>query len=277
VSDKSGPDWFHTIEFPDGTVTAGTFDTRPIVDLVPWPQTLKGARCLDIGTCDGFWAFEMERRGASEVVAIDVEAHDPRDESHQSRREPPRTPREGMPSAGQRFEIARAALQSRAQRQVVSVYDLDPAIHGLFDIVFLGTVLIHLRDPAQALEKIARVCTGDLVLVESVDAVLDRSSSAPAARLEPAKAQWWRLNRAGLKAMLNLSGFDVVAESRPFVTPLGASFIEAAARRSFFRGFIYRQMAARPSSLAPLAIFGRARGTYDVAMRARVRSEPRSS
>ncbi len=29
-------------------------------------------RVLDVGTWDGFWAFEMERRGA-DVVALDVE------------------------------------------------------------------------------------------------------------------------------------------------------------------------------------------------------------
>ena len=36
------------------------------------PESLAGVRALDIGTFDGFWAFEMERRGA-EVVAIDIE------------------------------------------------------------------------------------------------------------------------------------------------------------------------------------------------------------
>ena len=33
---------------------------------------MKGKTALDIGTFDGFWAFEMERRGADRVVAIDV-------------------------------------------------------------------------------------------------------------------------------------------------------------------------------------------------------------
>ena len=36
------------------------------------PPTSAGRRCLDVGTFDGFWAFEMERRGASEVIATDV-------------------------------------------------------------------------------------------------------------------------------------------------------------------------------------------------------------
>ena len=52
-------------------VTPGWHDTRPIVHEVPFPSLI-GKRCLDVGTFDGFWALEMERRGADEVVAIDV-------------------------------------------------------------------------------------------------------------------------------------------------------------------------------------------------------------
>src|SRR5579872_3409662 len=65
--------WYHTIELPGGIVTPGEYDHRPIVSKVPLPERLDGLRCLDVGTHDGFWAFEMERRGAAEVVAIDVE------------------------------------------------------------------------------------------------------------------------------------------------------------------------------------------------------------
>ena len=54
----------------------GYFDLRPIVDELPWPD-VRGKRCLDIGSYDGFYAFELERRGAAEVVAVDVaDPHD---------------------------------------------------------------------------------------------------------------------------------------------------------------------------------------------------------
>jgi tRNA (mo5U34)-methyltransferase len=64
-------DWWHTIEIEPGLVTRGGWDLRPTADVMPWPD-LAGKRCLDVGTMDGFWAFELERRGASEVLAIDV-------------------------------------------------------------------------------------------------------------------------------------------------------------------------------------------------------------
>jgi hypothetical protein len=85
------------------------------------------------------------------------------------------------------FELAAAALSSRVRRMPCSVYDLDPAIHGVFDFVFCGTLLIHLRDPVRALERIAAVCAGELMLLETVDARLDLSRPAtPCARFEPA-------------------------------------------------------------------------------------------
>src|SRR5215210_1605997 len=64
--------WYHTLELGDGVVTKGMFDHRPVLGHYPLPDDLTGLRCADIGTMDGFWAFEMERRGASEVVAVDA-------------------------------------------------------------------------------------------------------------------------------------------------------------------------------------------------------------
>ena len=49
-------------------MTEGTFDLRPYVARYGLPTDMTGMRALDVGTWDGFWAFEMERRGA-EVVA----------------------------------------------------------------------------------------------------------------------------------------------------------------------------------------------------------------
>ena len=57
------PLWYHTLELPGGIVTPGWFDLRGVVDRLPWPD-VRGKRCLDVGTYDGFYAFELERRGA---------------------------------------------------------------------------------------------------------------------------------------------------------------------------------------------------------------------
>ena len=63
--------WYHTIEVVPGAVTKGWWDLRHAVPHLPFPD-IQGKRCLDVGTWDGFYAFELERRGAAEVVAVDL-------------------------------------------------------------------------------------------------------------------------------------------------------------------------------------------------------------
>src|SRR5437773_9162299 len=64
--------WYHTLELP-GLTTSGLFDLRPYVRHYGLPDDLTGKRVLEVGTWDGFWAFELERRGAAEVIAIDLD------------------------------------------------------------------------------------------------------------------------------------------------------------------------------------------------------------
>ena len=50
-----------------GVVTPGLFDHRPLVPQYGLPESLSGKRALDVATFDGFWAFELERRGAEHL------------------------------------------------------------------------------------------------------------------------------------------------------------------------------------------------------------------
>src|SRR3954452_18206247 len=108
--------WYHTLELP-GLVTDGWFDLRPYIRHYRLPERMDGLRALDVGTWDGFWAFEMERRGA-EVVALDLD--DERDLDW-----PPRF----RPNAfsdqprGRGFALAHELLDSRVERVVRSIYD----------------------------------------------------------------------------------------------------------------------------------------------------------
>src|SRR2546423_13391176 len=71
----ANPLWYHTIEVAPGVVTPGWFALRSVVDRMPWPD-VRGKRCLDVGTYDGFLAFELEQRGAAEVLATDIPEHE---------------------------------------------------------------------------------------------------------------------------------------------------------------------------------------------------------
>ena len=264
--------WYHTIDLPDGGTTRGVFDTRAVAKLLRWPVGLAGGRCLDVGTCDGFWAFEMERRGAAEVIAMDVDDPDPRDASWDRRRRMSEAPGDG---AERRFDIAHRMLGSRVRRQSCSVHDLDPSIHGRFDVVFSGTLLVHLRDPVHALERMREVCTGELLLVECVDARLDvLTRRSPCARFAPAPDQWWRVNRAGLLALVSAAGFEVVWTSRRFHTAFGPAVTGSPGRRPTRRAghaVLARLLRAFPTVPLFATALGLALGTYDIALRARPR------
>jgi tRNA (mo5U34)-methyltransferase len=63
--------WFHTFNFGNGIVTPGYDNSYKRIRTLHLPEDLSGMTVLDIGSWDGFFAFEAERRGASRVLATD--------------------------------------------------------------------------------------------------------------------------------------------------------------------------------------------------------------
>lgn len=213
--------WYHTIDLPSGP-TPGYFDTRGAPAHVPWPARMAGARCLDVGTFDGFWAFEMERRGAGEVIATDLDDMTRIDWAYDYRRSGPARIREWGSDRGPGFQEAAEALGSSVRRVGRSVYDLDPGTDGTFDVVLCGALLLHLRDPVRALEAMRSVCHGCLLLVEAIDPRLEVVlRRVPAAHLRPEWDEWWRVNSAGLVTLTATAGFRLVETGRRFIVPHG--------------------------------------------------------
>lgn len=215
-------EWYHTLDLAPGITTPGWFDTRQVPLKIPMPASLEGCRCLDIGTFDGFWAFEMERRGG-EVTAVDVIDPMKWDWPVDSE-EAVVTEIARRKSAGRGFELARAALGSRVNRELVSVYDLDAVEIGTFDFVYLGSLLLHLRDPVRALERVRSVCRGTLLVVDAID--LEMSLLAPrrpVAELDGlGRPWWWRPSVAGLVRMIMAGGFELVRPAQRVYMPPGA-------------------------------------------------------
>jgi tRNA (mo5U34)-methyltransferase len=135
--------WYHSMELHDGTVIAGFQSIerlRARIAQFPISGDLRGKRVLDIGAWDGWFSFEMERRGA-EVMAVDATPHE-------------------------RFRIARELLGSKVEYRVDDICRLSPDKIGYFDIVLFLGVLYHLKHPMLALEKVCELSTG-MVCVES--------------------------------------------------------------------------------------------------------------
>jgi tRNA (mo5U34)-methyltransferase len=220
--------WYHTIELPGGIVTPGEYDTRAALRRIPFPTSLDGRRCLDVGTHDGFWAFAMERRGAAEVIAIDLD--DPRGGDFS---EPvPELSGEALVDRGSRlqsFACAHAALGSRVERRDLSVYRLDATEVGRFDFAFIGTLLLHLRDPVAALTAIRKVLRPGGRLLVNEPVLLGMSLRHPRLavhelQLLPGKPFWWVPNVRGLERCVAKAGFTVTGSGRPYLIPRGPGY-----------------------------------------------------
>jgi tRNA (mo5U34)-methyltransferase len=219
---RDNPAWYHTIDLPPGVTTPGAVDLRGVAARM-LPADLSGMRALDVGTFDGFWAFEMERRGA-EVVALDVERVEAAEWPPASRSEMERRAREWGVDLGRGFKLAAELLESRARRVVCNVYDLDAeAIDGPVDFAFSGAILLHLRDPVKALERVRSVLRprGELRLMEPLSLALTvRAPRRPSAVFRAADSGfgWWLPNLATLHAWPRAAGFartERIAFARP--------------------------------------------------------------
>jgi len=203
-----GAQWYHTIELAPGVVTPGFFDHRAHVSCYGLPETLAGKRVLDVATYNGFWAFELEKRGAAEVVALDIDSFAEIDLAPARRAQ--MSAAELSRKVGVGFEIARSSLGSRVRRRHGSVYDLSPAQHGTFDLVFCGDLLVHLSNPIRALQAIRSVTSGTAVLCEMYDAFLD--DAAQDRRLLSYLGGmndyvWWMYGQRTLQSMIEDAGF----------------------------------------------------------------------
>ncbi|HEX2680623.1 MAG TPA: methyltransferase domain-containing protein, partial [Candidatus Dormibacteraeota bacterium] len=207
-----GIDWYHTIELGDGVITPGFVDHRAQVSSYRLPASLSGQRCLDVATFDGFWAFEMERRGAAEVVAIDVangiDCDIPTfllDEVSSW----------GDSPMGRGFRVAHEILGSRVRHEICNVYDLTPERFGQFDLIFLSDLLLHLRDPQLALERIASVCRGTAIVGDVYNAMLECVPNRNLTQYVlwlPGGYTWWQPSSSTLRQMMKVAGFHEVIE-----------------------------------------------------------------
>jgi tRNA (mo5U34)-methyltransferase len=207
--------WYHTLDLGQGVVTQGLFDHRPVLDRYPIPADLSGLRCLDVATMDGYWAFEMERRGAASVTAIDLDDPEDLDWPASLRAGHEKTMDE---TKDKRFALAKQALGSSVERVIMSAYDLSPEL-GEFDFVFCGDLLLHLKDPITPVERIRSVCTGSAVIANVIKRFRLQEGRALAELDGIDRFEWWTTNLAGLVRIVQAAGFARVEPSETFKVP----------------------------------------------------------
>jgi tRNA (mo5U34)-methyltransferase len=258
----SNPLWYHTLEVAPGVETPGWFDVRTIMDRVPFPD-VRGKRCLDIGTYDGFFAFEMERRGAAEVVATDISDHANWDWPPDMRAQgPERLAEIAGPEKGLGFKLAKQLLDSRAERVECSIYDLSPERLGTFDVVVCGSLLLHLRDPLRALEAVRSVCGGVFLSAEEIRlglSLLNRNRAIAELNGSGGLCQWWVPTAAGHERMVFAAGFEILERSKPYCIGFGPAHPARGRRPRELAQHALRRVACGIDGVPQSAVLARPR------------------
>lgn len=181
--------WYHRFPLSSEVSAPGRSNVTDILALAGVPDNLAGKSVLDIGTIDGGFAFEAERRGSTRVVATEF-------------RDDPRLA----------FGPVAAAIGSNVEHFRCETYDLpERLLPERFDLVFYRGALYHQRHPLLALEAVHRIAA-DLVIVETALARRDTGTEfyPDAYRGDP--TVWFIPSRQCAVDWFSSCGFTVIDE-----------------------------------------------------------------
>lgn len=238
---ESVPFWYHSIDLFDGIVSGGkkTADELAYDWNALGVPDLRGKSVLDVGAWDGYFSFRAEEAGAERVVALDhyvwsldlARQQEYLDECQFNNQAP--APSHTMPSMWKPdelpgkvgFDTAHRARDSKVESVVGDFMTMDLDRLGKFDVVFYVGVFSRNRHPLLALERLAKVTNG--VLLVQTEAVVvpgfEHKSFCEFFETNELKkdvALWWAPNRRALTGMCRAAGFAKVesrddARSRP--------------------------------------------------------------
>jgi tRNA (mo5U34)-methyltransferase len=197
---SSVPHWHHAFEIFPGLIAHGTYQPAFLLEKTRLPADLTGMRVLDIGSCDGFFALQLARRGAR-VVAID----------YRSKR-------------AHGYHVMEQLNLVEIEYHQMNIYELAEKPLGEFDIVLFLGVLYHLPDMIRALQMIRARCRGTLFV--GTHSENDFCRSVAAARhyrgntLAKDHTNFWAPNGLCVLDMPYDTGFDVAREEALGATPV---------------------------------------------------------
>lgn len=208
--------FYHTIYLPGHGLQKGFWDLRGCEKDYLGHVELSGKSVLEIGPANGFLSIYMKRAGA-EVASYDLSPDHAWDV----------VPYHGADTAGQiahrkhligkindGYWLAHRLYGMEGRVAYGHVYDLPEDI-GEYDIGTFGSVLLHLRDPFRALERVARHVKQTMVVTEIVsylnqpgDPVDEpRPSFLPNGATGQPFDTWWELPPRAIVEMLGVLGF----------------------------------------------------------------------
>jgi tRNA (mo5U34)-methyltransferase len=214
--------WYHSYYFDNGFIQQGDYDIgRDIADY-GFPQNMAGMSVLDIGAGSGWFATYFEQLGANVTVTdargycdFDVFGRDHYPNVASEKPKPDRLLPDGRSvyysPVSKGFWIMKDILGLKAEYINARVYEICPELFGgkKFDLVFMGSVLMHLRDPIGALMAAHSVCNHHLICTTYM--LSDTSDpSTPLMQMRENAGDgicWWIPNRSCLTQWLKAAGF----------------------------------------------------------------------
>jgi SAM-dependent methyltransferase len=214
VLDRRSCHFYHSMDLPSGEVNGG-WDLRGRIREYIGHADIAGRTVVDVGTASGFLTFEMERLGGR-MTSFDAESsanisfvpvHD----------QQWITDRATWASDADVFLerlkngywFAHRDLASRARVIYGDVYQLGTYGHT-FDVAVIAQVLVHLKDPVNALAAVASICKDTLVITEGMSdsQIPDLRLCARAASSGPGY-MWWQASIPFYREVLAMQNFEI--------------------------------------------------------------------
>jgi SAM-dependent methyltransferase len=203
--------WFyHVMDLPElGTVNHfGSWDLRGRFDEYVGHTDLSGKTLVDVGCASGFLSFEAEKRGAI-VTSFDVDTGDavnidPKTDAAAKRLE--------VIKMQNGYRLAHQLVKSKARIVYGDARELSRYV-GPHDVVLIGQMLVHVRDPLAVIEQACKVAQESIVIAEG-----SWEAEEPVARFFgaqfPGTNAWWHLSTGLYRDVLSLFGFELTKKSR---------------------------------------------------------------
>ncbi len=210
--------FYHSMDLPNAGSVSGQWDLRKREAEYLGHVDLAGKTVLEIGPASGHLCFFMESQGArvvaydlSEKHSWDIVPHAANDMEHLTRQRA-----EHLRRLNNSFWFAHAAFHSRAKVVYGSIYDIPEDI-GFYDIGTLGSILLHLRDPFLALQRVAAHITDTIVVTDTrlpwKDEFFSLFRKQPLINFLPDASRpeqydgWWQLSPGLVVRFLKILGF----------------------------------------------------------------------
>jgi O-methyltransferase len=203
--------FYHTVRIPDGRFIEGPWNLIGNEDTYLGAVPLRGRRVLELGPATGWLTYWMEKQGAK-VVGLDLGwdlAPDLLPLSHINIPQMRKDQVAFLNRVQNAWWYLHREYNLSAQAVYGSIYDL-PADLGSFDVVVFGSILLHLKDPFQALQEAAERTTGTIIVAEP-SAFDSQDNLRPLLRFNPTEGVnpngWWNSSPGVITDMLGLLGF----------------------------------------------------------------------